>query len=355
MQSQAMTPSLSPSLVNVPNGTVGGESRQIGIAATGSEMQQVFPIHIDGAEAQGNAGFGESGLRNQFIFSDFDSLNQATSSVGTGIHLDIQTDQTPVDSESALTTNGHAVQRQLNASVDSREKWTASDIIFDAGNVDESNVSVDRALIDQSAVGVPNSQIGGETSSPSGDGTSSNLDVLNLKQFPLLPLEVELSLSVQLTSDKRGQILPIFGITPGLSQNEDQDNQNTLQHSLSFGNQTVPPDRNVVNPSVGNGLSGLFGLSSLSSPEASNPSLFTRHSSLSFDQLTLLNQATITIADLADGYLALTSGTTITLDTDAAGYGWFVDPTPFTSEEFLLSAISYQPTQMVPLQARSTS
>ena len=59
------------------------------------------------------------------------------------------------------------------------------------------------------------------------------------------------------------------------------------------------------------------------------------HSPLAAAQLALLNQATITIADLADGYLALTLGTTITLDTDAAGYGWFVDPTPFTNEEFV--------------------
>lgn len=59
------------------------------------------------------------------------------------------------------------------------------------------------------------------------------------------------------------------------------------------------------------------------------------HSPLAAAQLALLSKATITIADLADGYLALTTGTTITLDTDAAGYGWFVDPTPLTHEEFL--------------------
>jgi hypothetical protein len=56
---------------------------------------------------------------------------------------------------------------------------------------------------------------------------------------------------------------------------------------------------------------------------------------LTADQLALLNQATIIVANLADGYLALTSGTTITLDTDAAGYGWFIDQTPFVNEEFV--------------------
>ena len=66
---------------------------------------------------------------------------------------------------------------------------------------------------------------------------------------------------------------------------------------------------------------------------------------LTADQLSLLSKATITIADLADGYLALTLGTTITLDTDAAGYGWFIDPTPLTNEEFVtdLSMVNRHP------------
>ena len=74
---------------------------------------------------------------------------------------------------------------------------------------------------------------------------------------------------------------------------------------------------------------------SVSSSVPNNSTLKIQNSTLSAAQLALLNQATITIADLADGYLALTLGTTITLDTDAAGYGWFIDPTPFTNEEFV--------------------
>jgi len=45
---------------------------------------------------------------------------------------------------------------------------------------------------------------------------------------------------------------------------------------------------------------------------------------LSTEQLDLLSRVTVTIVDLADGYLALTLGATITLDT-AAGHGWCVD------------------------------
>lgn len=60
----------------------------------------------------------------------------------------------------------------------------------------------------------------------------------------------------------------------------------------------------------------------------------------------LLGKATITIADLADGYLALTTGTTITLDTDAAGYGWFIDPTPLRNEEFAAGPNPWQLTAL---------
>jgi hypothetical protein len=42
------------------------------------------------------------------------------------------------------------------------------------------------------------------------------------------------------------------------------------------------------------------------------------------------------IADLADGILGQTDGSTITLDLDAAGHGWFVDATPRDASEFSL-------------------
>lgn len=55
-------------------------------------------------------------------------------------------------------------------------------------------------------------------------------------------------------------------------------------------------------------------------------------------QVALLDQVEVQIADLADAQLGQASGTTITLDVDAAGYGWFLDATPFENEEFDLDA-----------------
>ena len=45
---------------------------------------------------------------------------------------------------------------------------------------------------------------------------------------------------------------------------------------------------------------------------------------------------TVQVADLPGGMLGEAVGKTILIDRDAAGYGWFVDPTPAMDEEFTL-------------------
>jgi len=50
------------------------------------------------------------------------------------------------------------------------------------------------------------------------------------------------------------------------------------------------------------------------------------------------SQALTGFADLPNGALGQTTGTTITLDDNAAGWGWFIDATPGLNEEFLPTA-----------------
>jgi hypothetical protein len=50
--------------------------------------------------------------------------------------------------------------------------------------------------------------------------------------------------------------------------------------------------------------------------------------------LTTLRDVTFVTADLPGSTLAMVSGTTVFVDANAAGYGWFVDPTPGSDEEF---------------------
>jgi len=55
---------------------------------------------------------------------------------------------------------------------------------------------------------------------------------------------------------------------------------------------------------------------------------------LSADQLDRLDDISAQISDLSGGTLGETVGQSIYIDTDAAGYGWFVDTTPTDSSEF---------------------
>ncbi|MGY3658239.1 hypothetical protein [Bradyrhizobium sp. USDA 376] len=53
-------------------------------------------------------------------------------------------------------------------------------------------------------------------------------------------------------------------------------------------------------------------------------------------RLSILDQVTVLIADLPDQMLGATTGSTIVLDAEAAGWGWFVDPTPGDNREFAI-------------------
>jgi hypothetical protein len=50
--------------------------------------------------------------------------------------------------------------------------------------------------------------------------------------------------------------------------------------------------------------------------------------------LALLNEVSFEIVDFADLTLGHTTGTTVLIDDDAAGYGWFIDTTPYDDAEF---------------------
>src|SRR5690606_24048995 len=55
---------------------------------------------------------------------------------------------------------------------------------------------------------------------------------------------------------------------------------------------------------------------------------------LSAEQVQRVRAAEVRIADLPAGVLGQASAAEVVIDVDAAGYGWFVDATPWTHEEF---------------------
>ena len=65
----------------------------------------------------------------------------------------------------------------------------------------------------------------------------------------------------------------------------------------------------------------------------------SRWADAGLDAATLqkLTQVQFVITDLPGSYLGETQGNKITIDSNAAGYGWFVDPTPALDDEFAAS------------------
>src|SRR5262249_32896448 len=59
----------------------------------------------------------------------------------------------------------------------------------------------------------------------------------------------------------------------------------------------------------------------------------TRWKTAGYDVSRLAN-VTIHIVGLAGGYLGMTQGSDIWVGVNAAGYGWFIDPTPSSDSEF---------------------
>jgi hypothetical protein len=55
------------------------------------------------------------------------------------------------------------------------------------------------------------------------------------------------------------------------------------------------------------------------------------------EHVDVLTTAHITVADLPDNAVGLAQGSSVTIDPDAAGISWFVDPTPFDDDEFAVS------------------
>jgi VCBS repeat-containing protein len=60
------------------------------------------------------------------------------------------------------------------------------------------------------------------------------------------------------------------------------------------------------------------------------------------DATDINNSVTVNTADLPGSSLGQTTNTTITLDTDAAGHGWYIDYTPYLNEDYLPTSNPYE-------------
>lgn len=304
----------------MPDGSTGINLGE-GFFSAGLQLNHVIAEDIQSLPRNhGIAGLSQSRLNDQVLFADNNfvlesAANQLALSSDRITFGNVSADEFSIDGHASASSDGHAVQSEIDSLLSRTEESAVTDVTHE---IDESWKAKNGTAVDDGAISISDLNVSGQATSPSSDRASSNSEIFKLQVVTLGGLLQQPSLL-----GKGGDIVgaDIFATLAASGQGQNQDNQRALQHNLSFGSHTLPPDRDVVNNSE---------------------AISNQPSALSFDQLALLNRATITIADLADGYLALTLGSTITLDIDAAGYGWFIDPTPFTSEEFLPSAISHQ-------------
>ncbi|MDH5669953.1 MAG: M10 family metallopeptidase domain-containing protein, partial [Nitrospira sp.] len=329
--------------IEPPNGVIG---------LTLGDQQGLTTLHSTpeqgNLDEHGSTGSGEGGLDDQCLFESssttlkFVGENQSAAAAGTFPLVEglagatAETDQIRGDGHPALAADSHAVQAQGDAGLLEGQQATLLPAVRNEPVSDHAPVGHDGAFIGEGAVLIPHNQLGGDPASGGGDGAVTNLNILQLQQLTLEPLIF------------LNDFCPVGGGPEGpgsilaaarLNETDEQQGQSIVSHDPSFGTPTLPPDRRFVNSS--DGLSGFSGLSSAGASSGPNNSqLTTQNSTLSPEQLSLLGRATIAIDDLPDGYLALTLGTTITLDTDAAGYGWFIDPTPGVHEEFDYTPLS---------------
>jgi len=309
-------------MIKMPDGGAG-----ITLGSFGGTTAELTVVNDRNEHEDGDAGVGEGGLNDQLLLTNahilFVTHDQQAASVGVGAFGSVfnstaVANQTWGDSDSSLAPHSHPIQSQDESVLSGKlDGTTLAQIIVNHDGAIHTSIRISGAAIGESPIGIANFNVGRDFAAPGSNGAISDLEILKLQElsFPLFKVFPAL----RREGDGLEHRPTFIGGTSGLSQDEDQQNQSTYQHSLSFGSQTVPPDRNVVNQS-----------------EAISSQLFV----LSLGQLALLSKATINIGDLPDGYLALTTGTTITLDSDAAGYGWFIDPTPLKNEEFTATATS---------------
>ena len=73
-------------------------------------------------------------------------------------------------------------------------------------------------------------------------------------------------------------------------------------------------------------------------PDDPNGSFFTFEQNYSIQNTLSSFQPEIVFADLPGNAVGQTIGNTITLDINAAGHGWFIDPTPGVNEEYVATS-----------------
>ena len=203
----------------------------------------------------GNTGGREHGLDDQGVLADSENVfippNENTFSVGiTSLSSGISNGtsvagQIGGDRHASLSADGHPIQSQDDSELLQGEGPAFTNIIMDHNCAIHTSVRVSGTLVDEGPIGIPDFNISHDLTSPSGDGTFANLDVLKLEEFTLNPFPFNSRLGRE--GERFEQSPSLIDSAAELGQSEDQQkNQIALQDNLSFGNLTLPSEPKSV-------------------------------------------------------------------------------------------------------------
>ena len=262
-------------LVKAPEGVGETALGLVGITATDLALDKGAGASLKYSEADRDTRGSESGFNDQLFLAN-------TNTVFTLGTVDQQpiTDKFAFNGNASFASDRHTVDTEPDARLGEGESTVFLSSVVNENIAPEPNVHEHWTTVGDRPICIADLNGSSDLPAPGGEGTVAELDVLDLQKVSLVPLVQ----SPTLLGHGNGLVgvPPFFNAASGLGKGEGKQNQNMLQHNLSFGSLTLPPDRSLVNQSASFGT-GFVGLTA--------------------DQLALLNKATITIADLVDGYL----------------------------------------------------
>ena len=231
-------------LVNVP---VGATDVGLGLGTTtGAHIDKSQEATIVApAETNGSTGFGQHGFDDQRLFGNanfIDKLALGAEQVAAGSRS--ATDQFSADRKASSSTNSHTIEPQLNSGLAVTQHEAIRKVSGEQSF--ESNVSDNGTFVNRdSIIGISDLDLGLQSTTPGSNGSVSDLQVFDLQKLPLLSLQPGTNL-LQVPRLQGGQVLSIVNVAASLRQGQGQQNLSALQHSLSFGTLTLPPERKSV-------------------------------------------------------------------------------------------------------------
>ena len=212
---------------------------QVGITTTDLSLDKVSGTRTGDSEKNGNARSSEGSFNNQLFFTNTNILVSPAS-------LDQQStaDEFRLNGNATFASDRHTVEAKPDAGLTDKSPGIFSGIENEGAPV-EAHIIIDGSTIGDRPIGITDFNVSTDLPAPSGESTITELQVLNLQKVSLVPF-MQLPTALGHRDQFVGSSTLLY-TAPGLSQGERKNNQNVLQHNLSFGTLTLPPDRNLVN------------------------------------------------------------------------------------------------------------